>query len=188
MKRAAFTLIELLVGVIVVGVVMSAILAAFISLWKSQGAAAGMADTQLNAQQMVSTVANAFRGATLCASTDTGCTVGANAQDASSSSCTIYSRDSSNNLVKTTYAVTNGNYQVTVGTGTPKVFFGNATLTLTYYTSANYYTTSMTTFTPTNSTISSLIAVGITGTVTQFESSGRTASSTYSTLVSLANR
>ena len=167
---------------------MSAILQAFISLWKSQGAASGMANSQLNAQQMVTTVANAFRGATLCGASDTGCVASANAQDASTSSCTIYSRNTSNALVQTTYAVVNGNYQVTIGNGTPKVYFGNATLTLTYYTSASYYTTALTTYTPTNSTISTLIAVGITGTVTQFESSGRTATSTYSTLVSLQNR
>ena len=182
------TLIQLLVGVIVIGVIMSAILQAFVGMWKAQGASVGMSSSQLQAQQMATTLANAFRAAALCASTDSGCIVGANAQNASATSCTIYSRNSSNALVQTTYAVNNGNFQTTVGTGSPTTVYTGASMTLTYYTSSTYYTTAMTTFTPTSSTIANLIAVGIVVSITKNESTGDNSTSTYSTLVSLRNR
>jgi len=176
-------MIQVVVGVLIIGIIMSALLQAFISMWKSQNASVGMSSSQQQAQQIVTTLATAFRGATQCASTDSGCVVGSNIQNASATGCTIYSRDSSNNLVQTTYAVNNGNFQTTVGSGSPTTVFSNAALTLTYYTSSTYYTSAMTTFTPTASTESSLIAVGIVATITQ-----NNQSSTYSTLVSVRNR
>ncbi len=181
-------MIELLVAVLVIGLVMSAILTTFISMWKSQGASVGMSSSQAQAQQMATTLCNAFRGAALCASTDSGCVVGANVQDATATSCKLYTRDSSGVLGFVTYAVNNGNFQMTVGSGTPTTIYTGASMTLTYYTSSTYYTSAMTTFTPTNSTISSLIAVGIVVSITKNESAGDNATSTYSTLVSLRNR
>lgn len=183
MRRRGWALIEVLVGVIILGIVMAALFQIYKNVFKANNYSTGLSQSQQEAQQMTITLANAFRAATLCASTDSGCVVGANAQDATTTSCTIYSRDGSGNIVKTNYAVNSGNFQTTVGSGTATTVYPNTSIALTYYNSTTYNTSSLTTFTPTNTTIVNLLAVGIVATVTL---NGVT--STYTTFVGLRNR
>jgi prepilin-type N-terminal cleavage/methylation domain-containing protein len=181
-KNRAFTLVETLAGIVVIAVVLAGLMQAFVSLWKSQNEAVGMSSAQTQAQQIAISVANAFRGAIQCTANDTGCTVGATVESPTSTSCTIYSRNSSGTLVETNYGVTGGNYQLAVNGGTPITVYTGATLALTYYTSTTYYSTSMTTYTPTASTTANLVAVGIVASVTQ-----NNITKTYSTLVRIRN-
>ena len=184
MKRRGFTLVEVLVGLVVFGVVMGALFTAFCTMWNAQSLSIGLPESQQNAKQMAMTLASAIRGATYCQSTDSGCTLDAGIQNATATSCTVYSRNSSGTLVQTTYAVVNGNFQQTVG-GTTTVLIPNATLALTYYTGPNsttYNATSMTSFTPSATTAPDLIAVQIVATVA--EGGGST---TYTTLTRLRN-
>ena len=182
MRRLGFTLIEVLVSLVVFGIVMSALLVARSNLWSDQTVAAGLSQSQIGAKAMVFKLAEAFRDATMCTSTDTGCIVGAGIQNASSNSCTIYSRSSSGALVQTVYSVdSNGNFNVASGGNTATLTSG-ATLAITYYTSTTYNTTALTTFTPSPSSETDLIAVQITATVALGG-----ATDTYTTFVRLNN-
>jgi len=188
MRRRGFTLMELLVGVIVTGVVMSALLTAFVTMWKAQASSVNMPVTQEEAQQMATTMATAFRSAVVCGSSDSGCTTGATVANCTSNSCTIYSRNSSGTLVQTTYAISGGNFQETVN-GVTTTVYSNASLALTYYTSTSQYATALTSYTPTSSTTSNLIAVQIVATIAQdaTSSSTYTEGNTYTTFVRLMN-
>ncbi len=180
--KSGFTLVELLTSLIIFGVVMTALLSVWSTLWKSQNRANNLAAAQMGSKEIVYKLANAFRDATMCASTDSGCTVGAPIQSASANSCTVYSRNSSNALVQTTYSVDgSGNFNMTTG-GTTMVLSTGASMTLTYYSSTTYNATSMTTFSPTSATAYQLIAVQIAVTVTQ-----GSIADTYTTLVRLNN-
>lgn len=183
MRKRGWALIEVLVGVIVLGIVMAALFQIYLNIWDSNNYSTGLSETQNDAQQIATTLANAFRSAVQCTSTDSGCTVGANTQSETSSSCTIYSRNSSGTLVQTNYAVNSGNFQTTIGSGTPTTVYPGATLTLTYYTSSTYNTNTLTSFMPTTSTASTLCAVGILTSVTINGVTG-----TYTTFVGLRNR
>jgi len=182
-KRGGWALIDVLVGIIILGIVLGALFQVYTNLWDSNKYSAGMSTSQIEAQQMATSIATAFRSAVQCTSTDSGCTVGANIESASSTGCTIYSRNSSNALVETTYAVNNGNYQTTVGSGTASTIYTGASLSLTYYSSSTYNTNTLTSFTPTSSTSTNLAAVGI---LTSITLNGVT--STYTTFVGLRNR
>ncbi len=183
MKRRGASLVEVLVTLIVIGLVMSMLLQAFISLWKSQNAAVGMSSTQQRAQQIVTTVSNAFRSAVQCTSTDTGCIVNSTIEAPTASSCTVYSRNSSNTLVETTYSLSGANFQNQIGTGTPVTVYSNvSTFALTYYSSTTYYSNALTAYTPTSSTDQDLVAVKIDVTVTM---NGQAAS--YETIVRIRN-
>jgi prepilin-type N-terminal cleavage/methylation domain-containing protein len=180
--RKGYTLVELLVSLIIGAVVMAVMLTTYIALWKDQNKAAGLTESQEGAKAIVWKMAESFRAASLCTSTDTGCDLNSGVESAGTSSVIINSRDSNGNLVKTTYAINNGNFQVTVGSGSPATYASGASMTLTYYTSATYNATALVPFTPTSSTDSTLIAVQIVGSVTQ---NGVT--ETYQTLVRLNN-
>ena len=182
MKRRGYTLVELLSSLIIFSVVLAALLVAYIALWKDENKAAGLSGSQMGAKQIVWKMAEAFRGASLCTSSDTGCDLNSGVESASASSVIINSRSSTGALVKTTYAVNNGNFQITVGTGTAATYVTGASMTLTYYTSTTYNATALTTFTPSSTTDSTLIAVQIVATVTQ---NGVT--ETYQTFVRLNN-
>ncbi len=180
MRRRGFTTVELLTGVVIMGVVLGGIFTAFSGMWNNQSQAIGMPAAQEGAKQMAVTLGEAFRAPVECHSTDSGCTVGAPIDTASSTSCNIYSRPGTS-LVSSTYAVTNGNFQVTTG-GVTTTYATGATLNLTYYSSTTYNTTALTTFTPTTATAANLLGVQIAVSVTQ---NGYTNS--YTTFVRLRN-
>jgi len=181
MRRRGFTVVEMLTSLIIFSVVLAALLVAYIALWKDQNKAAGLTGSQMGAKQIVWKMAEAFRGASMCTSTDTGCDLNSGVESATTSSVIINSRDSNNALVKTTYAINNGNFQITTG-GTTSTYVTGASMTLTYYTSSTYNATSLATFTPSSSTDSTLIAVQIVASVTQ-----NGVNETYQTFVRLNN-
>jgi len=187
--RRGFTLVELLVGLVISAIVGAALLTTFVTLFKAQASSVNMPVNQVYAQQIVTTLSNAFRDSVICGSGDSGCTVGANVESPTSTSCTVYSRNSSGTLVETNYAVVNGTFQVSVNGGTANQLYPNATLSLTYYTSSSQYATSLTSYTPTASTTSTLIAVKIVATVSSKATASATYSegNTYTTLVRLRN-
>ncbi len=174
-------MVEILTGLIVFAIIMAGILVAFLQMWKAQGRSVGLPASQQWAEQIAYKLANSIRGAANCSATDTGCVLNSSMQDCSSNGCTIYSRDSSGTLVQTVFATSGNNFQMTTG-GSTVVLASGATVTLTYYTSSAYYANSLATFTPTNSTISTLIAVQISVNVSI--SGGNT---TYNTFVRLRN-
>lgn len=179
--RRGFTLVELMVGLIVFAVILAGAFTMFISMWDQQGYAVGFPESQQGAQAIVFTVAQAFQNATLCGTSDSGCVSGSAIQNASSTACTIYSRNSSGTLVQTTFANNSGSFQMTSG-GTTTTISQGATVTFTYYTSSNYNATSLTTFTPSSSNEMNLIGVGIS--VNVAEGGGN---NTYTTYVRLRN-
>jgi len=181
MTRRGFTMIELLTGLIVFSVVMAGIFIAFVEMWKAQGRSIGLPASQQGAEQIVYKLANSFRSSANCLATDTGCVLNSDVQDATSTGCTIYSRNSSGAIVSTVFATSGTNFTMTTG-GNTMVLASGATVTLTYYTSAAYNSTALTTYTPTNSTVASLIGVMIVANVSQ--SGGNT---TYTTFVRLRN-
>ena len=179
MKPRGYTLIELMVGLIIFFVVMAALLSAFSILWKADSATANMANNQLGAKEIVVKMAESFRGAAICASTDSGCELNSPQESASTNTVTLYSRNSSGTLVKTVYSTSSGSFTMTTGS-TVTTLASNATMTLTYYSSSTYYATALTTFTPSSTTDSTVIAVQIAVTC----GTGTTADA-YTTLVRL---
>jgi prepilin-type N-terminal cleavage/methylation domain-containing protein len=166
MRRLGFTLVELLVSLVIFAIILAAIFTAFVAMWKSQGVSIGLPASQQGAEAIVYKLGNAFRAATNCLATDTGCVVGTPVQNATSTGCTIYTRNSSGTLVQTTYGMSGTNFQMTSG-GTTTVLSANANVTLTYYTSSTYNSTALTAYTPTSSTAANLIGVLINVNVSQ---------------------
>jgi len=181
MNRRGFTLIECLTGIVVFGIVMAAIFTAFVGMWNNTTNTANGTLAQVSAEQVVWVFANAFQTSTICGSSDSGCVANAAASNASTSGCTVYSRSSSGALVQNVYGMSGGNFQVTTNGTTALVAVG-MTVSVVYYQSSSYNATSLSAFTPTNSTISNLIAVQITATGTQ-----GTNTTSYTTLVRIPN-
>jgi hypothetical protein len=175
------TLMEGLVATFVLSILMIGVLQVMVGVYNDQIFSIGMPTVQENSRQMAITLANALRGATLCASTDTGCTLNAAVTNATASTITIYTRPSSA-IVQTTYGLTGGSFFSKVGSASAVDLYPGATFTLTYYTSSGYHNTSLKTYSPTNTTTINLIAVGITTSVVD---NGITGS--YTTLVRLRN-
>jgi prepilin-type N-terminal cleavage/methylation domain-containing protein len=181
MRKRGYTLVELLVGLIVFAIVMAGIFVAFQSLWDSQNIAIGLSSSQAGAEQVEYKLSEMFQAATNCLATDSGCVQGTPVQNASSTGCTVYTRNSSGTLVQTVFATSGTTFQMTTA-GTTTVLATNVVVTLTYYTSTTYNATAMTTYTPTSSTAANLIAVGIS--VVDTQGGGNTS---YTTLVRLRN-
>jgi hypothetical protein len=181
MKRRALTMVELVVTVAVMSILMGGLLSAFSAIAGVQTFTTTMPTVQDTAQRMTRDVAAAFRKATLATSADSGCTLNAAVENVSSSAATIYS-GSNGSIVKTTYANSGSDVVKSTGASPATVWYANASLSFTYYTSATYHGSAITAYTPSSGTTPQLIAVGITGTYT---SGGITAS--YSTLVRLRN-
>jgi hypothetical protein len=140
-----------------------------------------MPAVQNDARQLALTIAGALRRATLCTASDSGCVVDAAAESASTSGVTVYRRETNGSLTKLAYGVSGGNAQVTTG-ATTSILATGGSMTLTFYQGSTYHSSSLTTFTPDNTTIKQLIAVAITTSVTRNGLSG-----SYSTLVRLRN-
>ena len=85
-------------------------------------------------------------------------------------------------MKKLTLAVVGGSFQQGTNGGAATTINTDATLTLVFYTGSTYNTSSLTPFTPTNTTLKSLAAVGIQASVVR---NGLTGS--YSTVVRLRN-
>ena len=181
MRRRGITLIELLVSTAVGLVLMGGVLVGFTTLWNMQKMGLQMPAIQEDARQLALTLAGSLRRATLCTSSDSGCVVDAAAESATSSGVTVYYRGTNGSLSKLVYAVSGGNAQLTSG-GSTSVLASGGSFTLTFYQGATYHSSRLTTFTPDNTTIKQLIAVGITTSVTRNGMSG-----SYSTLVRLRN-
>jgi len=181
MKKRGYTLVELLVGLIIFAIAMGGIFVAFSSLWDSQGIAMGLSSSQMGAEQVEFKLAESFQAATNCLVTDSGCTQGTPVQNATSTGCTVYMRNSSGTLVPTTFAMSGTNFQMTTS-GTTTVLATSVVVTLTYYSSTTYNSNSLTAYTPTSTTAANLIAVGIS--VVDTQSGGHTA---YTTFVRLRN-
>ena len=180
--RRAYSLFELLAAVAILSVLVTGLATVFMGLNSAQSFALTMPQVQNDAQQMTLKIAAAVRKASLCTSTDSGCTLNAGVESASSTSLTIYTHDSSGTLVKTTYANSGGNVTTSTNGGTPSTLYSNASISFAYYQSSTYHASSLTSFTPDSTTSPQLIGVQITGTVT---SGSLTAS--YSTIVRLRN-
>lgn len=178
-KRGA-TLIELIVGILIVALLSVALLQAFVSLWNEQAFGLRYPSVQEDARQMANILGGAFRRATLCTSSDSGCTLDAAISGASSSGVTIYTRPSSA-LVLTSYGVTNGVFWKNSSGVTTNLFTG-ANLAITYYTSPSYNSSAMVPYFPNASQTPSLAAVRIQTTITRYGITG-----TYSTIVRLRN-
>lgn len=181
MRRRGSILIQLLVGTAIMVVVMGALLQVLMSLWRMTSFSTDMPGSQDDARGIALRVADAFRSATLCTSSDSGCTLNAAIESPSSSVVTIYRRNLDGTLSELTYGVSNGNFTLSTG-GTTTTFSTGATLTLTYYGSSSYYSNGLTSFTPTASTAPNLAAVGIVATTT---TNGQTAR--FETFVRLRN-
>jgi len=183
MNRRGYTLVELMASLIVFSVVMGALFVTFVSMWNNQAKSIGMPASQQGAEEIVYKLAGAFRAATNCLVTDSGCVTGTPVQNTTSSGATIYSRNSSGTLVQTTYGFASGttNYQMTTGSTTTPLA-ADATVSITYYTSTTYNATALTSYTPSSTTTNDLIAVLITATVAQ-----NGGNCTYSTFVRLRN-
>ena len=181
MRRRGTTLIELLVGTAVVTVVTGALLQILVSLWRMQSFSVGMSGSQDDARGIALRLADAFRSATLCTTTDSGCTLNAAIESPSSTGATIYQRNVDGTLSELAYGVSNGNFTLTTG-GTTTTFATASTLTLTYYGSSSYYSNGLASYTPTSSTTPSLAAVDIVATTV---TNGQTAR--FETFVRLRN-
>ena len=181
MRRRGSVLVQLLVGTVIMVIVMGALLQTLVSLWRMQSFSTGMPGTQDDARGIALRVGDALRGATLCTSTDSSCTLDAAVENPTASSVTVYRRDDSGNLVEYAYGVSNGNFTLT-SKGNTTTFATGATLTLTYYSSSSYYSSGFTSYTPTASTATNLVAVGIVATTTSNGLSAR-----FETLVRLRN-
>jgi len=181
MKQRGYTLIELLVGLIIFAIAMAGIFVAFTSLWDSQKVALGLSSSQQGAEQVEYKLSEAFQAATNCLVTDSGCVQGTPVQNATSTGCTLYSRNSSGTLVQTAYTTSGTTFQMTTS-GVTTVLATNCAVTLTYYSSTTYNSTALTSYTPSSSTAANLIAVGIS--VVDTQSGGNTA---YTTFVRLRN-
>lgn len=180
-KIAGVSLIELLTGLLIVGVVFSGLFTVVMRLFSAQEFNSKMPTVQQQAQQMALTVAGAIRRATLCTASDSGCTVNAAFEGNSATGVTVYKRNSDNTLTEITYAVNSGDFQKTIGGGSPATIYSGTTMNLTYYTSDRYHIAvngALTAYTPDSSTARYLVAVKIDTSVT---SGGYAA--TYSTLV-----
>jgi hypothetical protein len=175
------SLIQLLLAGVISTVVLGGILVGFMTLWNMQKLGLQMPAVQQDARQLALTLASSLRRATLCTSSDTGCTIDAAAESATSTGITVYRRNSDGSLSKLAYGISNGVAQVTTGSTTNNLALGSS-ITLTFYQSPTYHSSSLTTYTPDNTTIKQLIAVGITTSVTRNGLSG-----SYSTLVRLRN-
>ncbi len=166
MRRRGSILIQLLVGCAIMTVVMGALLQILVSLWKMQTFSTSMPGAQDDARGIALRLADAFRSATLCTTTDSGCTVDAAFESASTTGVTIYQRNDDGTLSELAYGVSNGNFTLTTG-GTTTTFSTGATLTLTYYTSSSYYSSGLTSYSPPSaSSAPSLTAVDIVATTT----------------------
>lgn len=182
MSRRGTTLIQLLVGVIVVALVMAGFLRAFANAWRMQLTSIAVPGLQRDAKDVAMKIADAARGATLCAATDSGCTVDAPAENASSSAITLYRRNDDGTMTKRTYAVGAGLFTIQIGSAGAATICNSATLTLNFYGAASYNASTLTPFVPTNSTLKTLAAIGIKASVAR---NGITES--YSTLIRLRN-
>jgi len=185
--RRGYTLVELLVSFVVFGVVMAALFITFVGLWNNQSLASNNTLSQVSAEQASYVIAAAFQQSTSCGSSDSACISTASASNATSTGCTIYSRNSSGTLVQTTYSNSGGNLTVTIGSGTAAILAANTSVTFTYYSSATYNSNGLTAYTPTNSTIANLVAVQIVASDTIANADGDTSSTTYTTLVRIPN-
>ena len=181
MKRRGAVLIELLVGSVVTGIVLTVLLQGIVSLWRMQAFGFGMPSVQDDARDIALRLADALRDATLCTTTDGGCTVGAAVEATSSTGFTVYRRNADATLSKLLYGVSGGGFTLTTS-GTTTGFSTGAGLTLTYYSSADYNSNGLAAYTPTDATAKSLVAVGIVSTVTRNGLTGR-----FETLVRLRN-
>ncbi|RYG24871.1 hypothetical protein EON82_09180 [bacterium] len=181
MRRRGVTLIQLLVGTVLGTVVLGGVLVGFMALWNMQKMGLQMPAVQQDARQLALTIASSLRRATLCTSSDSSCVVDAAAESASSSGITAYRRNTNGSLSKLVYSVSSGNVQV-VDAGSTSILAAGGSLTLTFYQAATYHSNSLTTYTPDNTTIKQLIAVGITTSVSRNGLSG-----SYTTTVRLRN-
>ncbi len=178
MKRRGISLMEVLIGLAVTTIAFGGIFTIFVTLDRAQTFSVTMPEVQQKAQQLATTVASALRRATLCTSSDSGCTINATLQDTSSTGLTVYTR-SSGTLTPVTYEVSSGTFQKISGATTTPIYT-DATLDLVYYQSSTYHSGALTEFTPDNTTTPNVIGMKIVATVT---SGSHTA--TYSTVVRL---
>lgn len=174
MRRRGSVLIQLLAGTAVTGLVMALLLQGTVSLWQMQSDGITLPGVQDDAREIALRVADALRGATLCTSTDSSCSIDAPVENATATGVTVYRRNDDGSLTEYAYGVTNGNFTMTVGSGSATsggsqttTFCTGATLTLTYYSASSYYSNGLTAYTPTNSTATTLAAVNIVSTVTR---------------------
>lgn len=182
MRRRGFTIMQVLIGGLVSLVVVSALFYVLVGFSKVSSTADTMAGTQFDAEAMAQRLAADLRKASLCTSSDSGCTVDAALSGAGTSGVTVYVRNGGN-LEQRAYSINNGNFQRAIGERT-EVLQTNAALTLTYYRSSTYRTSSWTTFVspPTDTEAKQVIAVGINATVTR-----NGVAITYTTTVRLRN-
>ncbi|MBS1708390.1 MAG: hypothetical protein JSS65_06660 [Armatimonadetes bacterium] len=175
MRRRGFTLVQASVGSFVLVVVAGGMFSVINNFHKVQTLNTTLPAIQVDAETAAETLANDIRRASLCTSSDSGCTVDSAFANATSTSLTVYARPSS--LEQRVYSAPGGSFQKVVG-GTTTTFMSDVTLTLTYYQGTGYRTSSWTAFTPDSTTVKQIIGVGITVSITR---NNTTAS--YSTIV-----
>lgn len=87
-RQRGTTLIQLLTGIAVSGVVMGLVLQGTMTLWRMQSFSISMPAVQTDAQGMALRVADALRGADLCQTGDSSCTLDAAVENTSATGVT----------------------------------------------------------------------------------------------------
>lgn len=182
MKRRGSTLFEVLMAIVILAVVVAVFLPTMLGTWRMQTLSFGMPTVENDARAMALRIADALRAATLCTASDSGCTLDAAAENATTTGVTAYRRNDDGSLKRETLSVVGGTFQEQFDGAAATTINTDATLTLVYFTGATYNSTSLTSFAPTNATLKTLAAVGI---KTSVQRNGLTSS--YSTIVRLRN-
>ena len=180
--RRGLGLIELLIAIVVAAIAMALFFPSMLGVWKMQTLSYGMPTVDNDARGIALSLADSLRAATLCSTTDAGCTVDAAVENATATGLTVYRRSDDGTLKKITLAVVGGAFQQQTNGGVATTINNDATLALVFYTGTAYNSSSLTPFTPTNATLKTLAAVGIQASVVR---NGLTSS--YSTVIRLRN-
>ena len=181
MLRRGYTLIELLTALVILGVLLAGLLQVITSMESANTFTSRMPTVQQDAVDVVRKLAESLRGATICTSGDSGCSLNAAMEAPSGSAITIYRRASNGTLSLVTYRIQNGNFERVVNSAATTLV-ENASLSLVYYRSDGYNSNSLDVSDDPGSELSAIIAVGITATVTRNGLTG-----TYTTLIRLRN-
>jgi len=199
-SRRGMTVVEVVVGGTIGVTIMGAMFATISTIYSSESFASTTASVQQNAQEMATTVADGLRDATVCQSTDSAnspCTwTGGPIQNPTASQVTVYNRLSSGAEANVTYLVSNNTFEIQTTTGsgagtttTQSLYSGSSvTLSLVYYQAASGTTgaTSLTPFTPTSATVSSIVGAQVTATIVTNGAGGQVTGS-YTTTVKFRN-
>lgn len=181
MKCRGHNLVELLVVLLITGILLAGFQQVFMSMATSSKFTTEMPTIQQGATDAVRILADSLRGATSCIDGDASCTLGAVLESPAADGVTVYRRAAGGALEKHVFAVVGGDLVRTVSGNTVTVV-KDATLSMVYYRSDSYNSSSLTVSGTPSSELPNLIAVRITASVSR-----NGLGSTNTTLIRLRN-